>query len=59
LPDQKVEFASLVDDADLWCPDLVNHGTWLRRLLSALINSGGVKDEILRCLNPVCQSQVS
>ena len=53
-------FPALVDVADLWIPSGgVTHGNWITRLVTTLMDSGGVTDEVLLLLKPVCQVKVS
>ena len=53
-------FPALVDVADLWIPSGgVTHGNWITRLVTTLMDSGGVTDEVLVLLKPVCQVKVS
>ncbi|XP_033125672.1 serine-protein kinase ATM-like [Anneissia japonica] len=52
------EFANILNDATLWNPESTNHDDWIRQLTCSLIDSGGVQDEFLRLLKPVCKVKV-
>ncbi|XP_063954158.1 serine-protein kinase ATM-like isoform X2 [Lytechinus pictus] len=51
-------FVRHVGDESLWQPVRGSHDKWLKDLTVALIKSGGVRDEILRLLEPVCLAKV-
>uniref|UniRef100_A0A8C8SAM0 non-specific serine/threonine protein kinase n=1 Tax=Pelusios castaneus TaxID=367368 RepID=A0A8C8SAM0_9SAUR len=44
-----------LDDASVWIPQNVNHDTWIKILTCSLLDSGGVKNEVLRLLKPMCE----
>ncbi|XP_028397502.1 serine-protein kinase ATM-like [Dendronephthya gigantea] len=49
-------FLAIVKDCDLWNPKTFNnHSDWISSLTSTIIDSGVIKDEVLRCLSPICQ----
>ena len=49
-----------VESSDLWIPSGgVSHGQWLTRLVTALIDSGAVEDEVLSLTRSVCSVKVS
>ena len=52
------KFISEVDVAAVWCPDSGSYDTWICRLLSCLIGSGSVHDELFQLLSPVCGIKV-
>ena len=66
-------FNSLIDLPDLWVPpgrqlstkeevgvaSSSSHREWITKLVTTLINSGGVSNEVLLLLKPVCQVKVS
>lgn len=52
-------FMRHVGEESLWQPVRGSHEDWLKDLTLALIKSGGVKDEILRLLEPICLAKVS
>ena len=48
-----------LDVENLWIPAAnVTHGSWITRLVSTLITSGAVNDEVLVLLKPVCETKV-
>ena len=51
-------FRIMIKDPDLWSPDHNDHNAWIINLVCALIDSGGVTDEILRLLQPICKVKV-
>ena len=51
-------FMRHLDDGSLWQPSGRSHERWLKDLTLALIKSGGVRDEVLRLLEPVCLAKV-
>ena len=51
-------FQASVDQESLWNPRHGNYVDWLTTLTVTLIQSGAVKDELLRLLVPVCQRKV-
>ena len=53
-------FPTLVDVPEIWLPsNHSSHQEWITQLVTTIINSGGVTDEVLLLLKPVCQVQVS
>ena len=52
-------FQATVDQELLWNPRHGNYSDWLTTLTTTLIESGAVKDELLRLLEPVCHRKVS
>uniref|UniRef100_A0A7M4F6F5 non-specific serine/threonine protein kinase n=1 Tax=Crocodylus porosus TaxID=8502 RepID=A0A7M4F6F5_CROPO len=56
VPDTEKETPSeAIDDVNLWIPQGVSHETWVKNLTCSLLNSGGVKDEVLLLLRPMCE----
>ena len=51
-------FEQTIGDLSLWQSSDGDHSKWVRKLTVALIKSGGVKDEILLMLLPICQVKV-
>jgi len=51
-------FQSTVDLDDLWNPSNGCHDDWVISLVTAVINSGAVRDELLQLLGPVCKIKV-
>ncbi|KAK3095904.1 hypothetical protein FSP39_020638 [Pinctada imbricata] len=51
-------FTSLVDQSDLWMPAKCGHKEWIQNLTCTIITSGGLKDELLSLLEPVCTLKV-
>ena len=56
-----------VDTPDLWIPQynhgndeevLAVHEAWITRLVTALLDSGGITDPVLLLVKPVCQVKV-
>lgn len=45
---------SVIDVPSLWQPS-EDHSSWLTQLVLALLRSGGVSDEVLVLVEPVCQ----
>ena len=53
-------FPIVVDMPELWLPsNWSSHREWVTKLVTTIISSGGVTDEVLLLLKPVCQVQVS
>ncbi|XP_069045887.1 serine-protein kinase ATM isoform X1 [Lepisosteus oculatus] len=44
-----------LDSAELWVPGRGHHDDWLRTLCTALLDSGGVRSEVLLLTGPLCQ----
>lgn len=53
-PDKESPLESL-DDTSLWIPQSENHDIWIKTLTCALLDSGGIKSEILQLLKPMCE----
>ena len=55
-----------IDTQSLWIPqyhhgnsgDVAMHEAWITRLVTALLDSGGVMDQVLLAVRPVCQVKV-
>ncbi|XP_029458325.1 serine-protein kinase ATM [Rhinatrema bivittatum] len=46
-----------LDDCCLWVPQSKGHDSWIKSLACTLLDSGGVKSEVLRLLRPMCEVQ--
>ncbi|RMC07330.1 hypothetical protein DUI87_16789 [Hirundo rustica rustica] len=44
-----------LDDTNLWIPLGESHETWIKHLTSSLLDSGGVKNEVLQLMKPLCE----
>ncbi|XP_010608942.1 serine-protein kinase ATM isoform X3 [Fukomys damarensis] len=44
-----------LDDTNLWIPQSQNHNIWIKTLTCAILDSGGLKSEILQLLKPLCE----
>ncbi|XP_076969163.1 serine-protein kinase ATM isoform X2 [Tamandua tetradactyla] len=44
-----------LDDVSLWIPQSEHHDIWIKALAGALLDSGGIKSEILQLLKPMCE----
>ncbi|XP_064297316.1 serine-protein kinase ATM isoform X2 [Phalacrocorax carbo] len=44
-----------LDDTNLWIPLGENHETWIKRLTSSILDSGGVQNEVLQLMKPLCE----
>ncbi|XP_056650415.1 serine-protein kinase ATM isoform X2 [Monodelphis domestica] len=44
-----------LDDPNLWIPHEESHDIWIKTLTCTLLNSGGIKSEILLLLKPLCE----
>lgn len=44
-----------LDDTNLWIPLGENHETWIKRLTSSVLDSGGVQSEVLQLMKPLCE----
>ncbi|NXW63760.1 ATM kinase, partial [Eurystomus gularis] len=44
-----------LDDTNLWVPLGESHETWIKRLTSSVLDSGGVQNEVLRLMKPLCE----
>ena len=48
-----------IDTCDLWVPTVgVSHCQWITRLVTTLIDSGAVQDEVLVLMRNVCSVKV-
>uniref|UniRef100_A0A8C3VYE6 Serine-protein kinase ATM n=1 Tax=Catagonus wagneri TaxID=51154 RepID=A0A8C3VYE6_9CETA len=45
----------VLDDVTLWIPQSENHDIWIKTLTCALLDSGGIKSEVLQLLKPMCE----
>ncbi|XP_077197706.1 serine-protein kinase ATM isoform X2 [Paroedura picta] len=46
-----------LDNTSLWIPQSGSHDVWIKTLTCALLDSGGVKSEVLQFLKPLCEVQ--
>uniref|UniRef100_A0A8D0HPH1 Uncharacterized protein n=1 Tax=Sphenodon punctatus TaxID=8508 RepID=A0A8D0HPH1_SPHPU len=46
-----------LDSVSLWTPQSRSHDSWMKSLTFALLDSGGVKSEVLLLLKPLCEVQ--
>ncbi|XP_065687565.2 serine-protein kinase ATM [Patagioenas fasciata] len=44
-----------LDDTNLWIPLGESHETWIKRLTSSVLDSGGVLSEVLQLMKPLCE----
>uniref|UniRef100_A0A8C9U8F7 non-specific serine/threonine protein kinase n=1 Tax=Serinus canaria TaxID=9135 RepID=A0A8C9U8F7_SERCA len=44
-----------LDDTNLWIPVGESHETWIKHLTSSILDSGGVKNEVLQLMKPLCE----
>ncbi|MEE6472818.1 hypothetical protein FKM82_009734 [Ascaphus truei] len=44
-----------LDDPSVWIPQNGSHESWIKNLTCMLLDSGGVKSEVLRLLKPMCE----
>uniref|UniRef100_A0A8D2N2K7 non-specific serine/threonine protein kinase n=1 Tax=Zonotrichia albicollis TaxID=44394 RepID=A0A8D2N2K7_ZONAL len=44
-----------LDDTNLWVPLGESHETWIKHLTSSILDSGGVKNEVLQLMKPLCE----
>uniref|UniRef100_A0A8D2P350 non-specific serine/threonine protein kinase n=1 Tax=Zosterops lateralis melanops TaxID=1220523 RepID=A0A8D2P350_ZOSLA len=44
-----------LDDTNLWIPLGESHETWIKHLTSSILDSGGVKNEVLQLMKPLCE----
>ncbi|XP_061847968.1 serine-protein kinase ATM isoform X4 [Colius striatus] len=44
-----------LDDTNLWIPLRESHETWIKRLTSSILDSGGVQNEVLQLMKPLCE----
>ena len=52
------KFKNKMNNSHLW-NDASDHAHWITRLVTSLLISGGVTDEVLLLLMPVCEIKVS
>ncbi len=59
-------FSGTVDVSELWLPvsqggaqSSTSHSKWLTKLVITLLSSGGVSDEVLTLVRPVCKVKVN
>ncbi|XP_063286192.1 serine-protein kinase ATM [Pelobates fuscus] len=45
----------ILDDSSLWIAQNDSHESWLKNLTCAVLDSGGVKSEVLLLLKPMCE----
>ncbi|XP_069496513.1 serine-protein kinase ATM isoform X1 [Ambystoma mexicanum] len=45
----------ILDDSSMWIPLIGQHDCWIKSLTCALLDSGGVKSEVLQLLKPMCE----
>ncbi|XP_029898301.1 serine-protein kinase ATM isoform X3 [Aquila chrysaetos chrysaetos] len=44
-----------LDDTNLWIPLGESHETWIKHLTSSILDSGGVQNEVLQLMKPLCE----
>ncbi|NWW78521.1 ATM kinase, partial [Climacteris rufus] len=44
-----------LDDTNLWIPLGESHEAWIKHLTSSILDSGGVKNEVLQLMKPLCE----
>uniref|UniRef100_A0A663LSW0 non-specific serine/threonine protein kinase n=1 Tax=Athene cunicularia TaxID=194338 RepID=A0A663LSW0_ATHCN len=44
-----------LDDTNLWIPLGEIHETWIKRLTSSILDTGGVQNEVLQLMKPLCE----
>ncbi|KAM8821480.1 serine-protein kinase ATM [Eudromia elegans] len=44
-----------LDDANLWIPLGEHHEPWIKNLTSSILASGGVQNEVLQLMKPLCE----
>ncbi|KAF4787679.1 Serine-protein kinase ATM [Turdus rufiventris] len=44
-----------LNDTNLWIPLGESHETWIKHLTSSILDSGGVKNEVLQLMKPLCE----
>lgn len=52
------KFQNKIDNFDLW-NNASDHSHWITRLVTSLLNSGGVTDEVLLLVTSVCEVKVT
>ena len=56
LPGTSSSDSNGVNNGHISCTQ--SHDDWIRQLTSTLLMSGAIKDEMLRCMNPMCDFKV-
>ncbi|XP_042694755.1 serine-protein kinase ATM isoform X3 [Centrocercus urophasianus] len=44
-----------LDDTNLWIPVGESHETWIKNLTRSVLDSGGVQNEVLQLMKPLCE----
>uniref|UniRef100_A0A669QMV8 non-specific serine/threonine protein kinase n=1 Tax=Phasianus colchicus TaxID=9054 RepID=A0A669QMV8_PHACC len=44
-----------LDDTNLWIPLGESHETWIKNLTRSILDSGGVQNEVLQLMKPLCE----
>lgn len=44
-----------LDDTNLWIPLGESHETWIKNLTRSILDSGGVQNEVLKLMKPLCE----
>ncbi|NXN23490.1 ATM kinase, partial [Nycticryphes semicollaris] len=44
-----------LNDTNLWIPLGESHETWIKHLTSSILDSGGVQNEVLQLMKPLCE----
>lgn len=44
-----------LDDTNLWIPLGESHETWIKNLTRSVLDSGGVQNEVLQLMKPLCE----
>ncbi|NXH12272.1 ATM kinase, partial [Bucco capensis] len=44
-----------LDDTNLWIPLGESHEAWIKHLTSSILDSGGVQNEVLQLMKPLCE----
>lgn len=52
------KFQNKIDNSHVW-NDASDHNRWITRLVTSLLDSGGVTDEVLLLVTPVCEVKVN
>ncbi|NWX93244.1 ATM kinase, partial [Nothoprocta pentlandii] len=47
--------SEMLDDPNLWIPLGESHESWIKRLTSSVLASGGVQNEVLQLTKPLCE----
>ena len=59
VTDSEQTFNTMMNHDQLWTPSHKDHAHWITVLVTKLLLSSGVHDNILRLLEPVCKVKVS